>query len=82
MEFGWIPANQNKIMLMGFLLATKAAVPTALNVALGYSTGVWEHNLAGIRTLGARAQYPWSRENCDLTDSVVGLLKDSVLSSF
>ena len=50
----------------------------------GYSTGIWECNLAGIKhqEQQPQPQYPWRRENCNLMEAMVGLLKDSVLSSF
>ena len=53
-------------------------------MALGFSTGVWECNLAGIKhqEQQPQPQYPWRRENYNLMEAIVGLLKDSVLSSF
>lgn len=53
-------------------------------MALGFSTGVWECNLAGIKhqEQQPQPQIPWRRENYSLMEAIVGLLKDSVLSSF
>ena len=50
----------------------------------GYSIGVWECNLAGIKhqKQQPQPQYAWKRENCNVMEAMVGLLKDSVLSSF
>lgn len=82
----WVDTcNQNKTVLIAFLLATSiTASPTALNVVLELS-----HWRLGVQSgknqnTGSKSStsVSWRRENCNVMEALVGLLKDSVLSSF
>lgn len=84
----WVDTcNQDKIVLLAFSLATKKfhcytyilkCCPRTIPLVSG--SAVWhesEHQEQEPQPL-----YPRRRENCNLMEAVVGLLKDSVLSSF
>lgn len=82
----WVDTcNQNKAVLIGFLLATSfTATPTPLNVVLELP-----HCCLGVQpgrnqNTGNKnsTSVSWRRENCNVMEALVGLLKDSVLSSF
>lgn len=82
----WVDTcNQNKTVLIGFLLPNSfTATPTALNVVLELSH--WRLGVQSGRNqnTGSKSStsVSWRRENCNVMEALVGLLKDSVLSSF
>lgn len=82
----WVDTcNQNKTVLIGFLLATSfTPTPTTLNVVLELSHWCLGVQSGRNQSTGSKSSISgsWRRENCNVMEALVGLLKDSVLSSF